>query len=213
MSEFDALAQSWDDNPERLERASAVAAAIMREAKLTPADVVLEYGAGTGVVGRLLAPNAGQVHLVDAAAEMVAVAQRKAAEAGLDNVWAEQRDLTAGQTLDSRYDLVTATLVLHHIADAAQLLDQFARLLRPGGRLALADLDRDVERQYHDEGFAGHHGFDRGELAAQLASAGFVNLRWETVYQMPKTTKSGHRRVFPIFLVVANLATAATDAG
>lgn len=204
MSEFDSKAATWEDNPERWERAHAVADAIAEVQRGT--DVVLEYGAGTGIVGRLLAPNAKRVDLVDASAEMVVVAQRKADEAGLTNVQASHVDLTTGGELTGAYDLIALTLVLHHVTDPQALLTRFAGLLNPGGRIAIADLDRDTDQEYHAEGFGGHHGFDRDELAAQLEAAGFTNLRWQTVFQMPKTTQSGHRRIFPIFLVTGELA-------
>jgi hypothetical protein len=63
-------------------------------------------------------------------------------------------------------------MALHHITDLDRVLTSFAALLARGGSLAIVDLDHE-DGSFHGEGFAGHHGFRRPELARQLAAAGF----------------------------------------
>lgn len=201
VSEFDEKAATWDHDPRRVARTAAVAAAISEAAPLGDDWSVLEYGAGTGALGRTLASRVGSVLLMDASPGMIAVAKQRIAEQCLTNVDAVVGDLTAGDGPGGQFDLVTASLVLHHVADVPGLLARFAQLLRPGGWLAIADLDQDVSREYHAEGFGGHHGFERTELGSDLEAAGFGGLSWRTVFQMPKTTASGHERLFPVFLV------------
>src|SRR5262245_42487472 len=48
VSDFDARAATWDDDPTKVERARAIADAIVREVPLAPSMAALEYGAGTG---------------------------------------------------------------------------------------------------------------------------------------------------------------------
>lgn len=201
VSEFDDKAATWDEDPRRVARTAAVAAAIAEVVPLAADWSVLEYGPGTGALGRTLASSVGSVVLMDASPGMIAVAKQRVAAQCLTNVDAVVGDLTCGEAPAGQFDLVTASLVLHHVADVSGLLARFAQLLRPGGWLAVADLDQDVSREYHAEGFGGHHGFERAALASDLEAAGYDCLAWRTVFQMPKTTASGHERLFPVFLV------------
>lgn len=205
MNEFDAKAATWDDNPRRAARTAAVAAAIVEQIELTPDFAVLEYGAGTGALGRTLAPRVGRVVLLDSSAGMVEVARQRIAEDSLANVEAVEGDLDVMAPSD-RFDLVVAVLVLHHVSDVPAALARFATLLKPGGRLVIVDLDEDVDHAYHDEGFNGHHGFERTALSRDLEAAGFGELSWRTVFQMQKTLQSGVERTFPLFMAIGRLS-------
>lgn len=201
MSHFDDRAATWDDDPTHTQRAAAIVAALRTHVSLTPQTTVLEVGAGTGAIGRSLAPDVQSVTLLDASAGMTDVARQRI-EAGLLNVTAVHGELDT--PLGQRYDLIVGSLMLHHVDDIPGALVRLADLLAEGGTLAIADLDEDVTREFHDEGFAGHHGFSREILGADLAAASLTDLRWSTAFEMPKTTASGHTRIFPVFLVTAS---------
>ena len=121
---------------------------ILREATLERADVspgerVLDVGCGTGTLAlaakRRVGAN-GTVHGVDAAAEMVARAKKKAAREGLELTF----DVARAQDLpfpDGAFDVVLCTLVVHHLPDGVrkQAVAAMHRVLRPGGRLLVVD--------------------------------------------------------------------------
>lgn len=106
---------------------------------------VLEVGPGPGFVTLMLAERvgaAGLVYAVDPSADALANLARRQAERGFDNI----RRITAdAATLDEDLsaDAALATMVLHHVDDPAALLKNVARLLRPGGRLLVAEFDPD----------------------------------------------------------------------
>jgi ubiquinone/menaquinone biosynthesis C-methylase UbiE len=107
-----------------------------------PGDRVLDVGCGTGVFARLLAEvvgPSGEVLGVDAAPEMVAHAERRSRS--LRNCRFEVGSAGALAYPDGRFDLVVSTLTLHHLAPVDQLpaVTEMRRLLRPGGRLLLAE--------------------------------------------------------------------------
>ena len=78
---------------------------------------------------------------------------------------------------------------------------RFRHLLRPGGRVALSDLDDDGGR-FHDAHTHRHHdGFDRATLARWLAAAGFVDVAFATPHVVTKPV-DGEARDFPLFLAV-----------
>jgi hypothetical protein len=69
MSDFDARAATWDDDPAKVERAQAVADAIVRSVPLASAMRAMEYGCGTGLLSFMLRPRLGEVTLADLDAE------------------------------------------------------------------------------------------------------------------------------------------------
>jgi SAM-dependent methyltransferase len=97
--------------------------------------------------------------------------------------------------------LIYILMTLHHVADVDRLLRTFHDLLRPGGWLGIADLDRE-DGSFHGPGFTGHNGFDRAALRIQLADAGFGGVNFSTCYVMKKATDEGTRE-YPLFLAVA----------
>ncbi|MGE5198260.1 MAG: methyltransferase domain-containing protein, partial [Rhodospirillaceae bacterium] len=100
------------------------------------------------------------------------------------------------------FDLITSSMTLHHVRDLPGLFRAFRALLRAGGRVALADLDREDGTFHEPEVTDVHHlGFDRAELRQLLSEAGFGELQDATAFV--------HRRKgreYPVFLVTGRLA-------
>jgi len=201
VSDFDARAATWDDDPTKIERARAIADAILREVPLAPSMAALEYGAGTGLLGFMLRDRVGELTLADISEGMLEVAQRKIAASGDSRVRAVKLDLTTDPLPAARYDLVFSAMTLHHLPDTVGILQRFHALLRPHGVLCIADLDTE-DGSFHGAGFDGHLGFDRAVLGAQAGAAGFMRVRFSTAYEMRKAV-GGNMRTFPIFLMVA----------
>lgn len=136
-----------------------------------------------------------------------AVAEAIAARVALSRAKAEAQSLpvrllqldAAGTTnLGGLYDLIVSSMTLHHITDVPALFRPFARHLRPGGRVALADRDEE-DGSFHDETMSvPHRGFPRERIRAWMADAGFREIHLETA---TVTRKEG--RDYPIFLATA----------
>lgn len=203
-NDFDARARTWDEDATKAERARRVAAAIASGVPSLSGKSVLEYGAGTGLLGLALQPLVAEVTLADSSREMLAVAGEKIASARIRNARTLQLDLAAEPPPDLRFDLVCTLMALHHILDTDRILSAFHQLLRRAGVLCVSDLDRE-DGSFHGPGFSGHNGFDRGDLRARLERGGFRNVRFETVHQVEKRTTAGSRR-YPIFLAIAEKA-------
>jgi SAM-dependent methyltransferase len=101
---------------------------------------------------------------------MVAAARRKASKAGLeiDFVTGLAQQLPAE---DGSYDVVIASLVLHHFpSDRLDIaLAEVRRVLRPGGRFTLIEIDPGGEGPAPH----GHGGFDLHALLERIRSSGF----------------------------------------
>jgi len=199
--DFDAKAQEWDNDPVKLERAAAVAAAIRNRVRLSPDLSALEYGCGTGLLSFALSRELGSITLADSSAGMLAVLREKIAASGADHLRPMRLDLTVDPLPAERYDLIYTLMTLHHVSDVDRILRDFSALLRPDGALCIADLDRE-DGSFHGAGFDGHHGFEREALRDQLAQAGFGEIQFDTCYMMRKSQGEGARE-YPVFLAVA----------
>lgn len=199
--DFDAKAKTWDSDPVKQERALAVAAALRQRVPLSRDWRALEYGCGTGLLSYALHAELGQITLADRSPGMLAVLAEKITAAGLTHLRPLALDLLTDPPPAERVDLIYTLMTLHHVAHVDRLLRAFRDLLRPSGWLGIADLDRE-DGSFHGGGFAGHHGFDRTALRAQLRDAGFGGVNFSTCYLMKKTTDQGMRE-YPLFLAVA----------
>jgi ArsR family transcriptional regulator len=142
---------------------------------LDPEWTVGDLGCGTGQVAEALAPWVRQVIAIDESAAMLQAAKRRVR--GLANVEVRRGDLEALPIPDASLDALTCVLVLHHLPAPALALAEAARVLRPGGRLLLADMmphDRDTYR--HQMGHV-WLGFSELEITRYLTAAGFEAIR------------------------------------
>ncbi|MGA7298369.1 MAG: class I SAM-dependent methyltransferase [Rhodanobacteraceae bacterium] len=201
---FDAIAADWDDSPRRRDLAAHVAAAIKSSVPIKSDWNALEYGCGTGLVGAALAPDLGRLLACDVSPGMLSVLQQKAGAAGLDNLETRTLDLTSEPPPREPFDLIFSSMTMHHIADVAALIRTFHSMLKPGGWLALADLDAE-DGSFHGDDVAGvmHQGFERNALQDELSAAGFVEIGARTAHTMRKTTDDGSERQYPVFLITA----------
>jgi ubiquinone/menaquinone biosynthesis C-methylase UbiE len=198
MSSFDERARDWD-TPERRQRAEEVARAIRASVALSRTTRAIDVGAGTGLLGLELAGDLGELVLAEPSDGMLAVIREKLAAGGPRNVTAVQFDLTADPVPGEPFDLAVSLLVLHHLEDTGAALAAILRLLRPGGRIALADLDTE-DGSFHDSDAEGiHHlGFDRDALARHARAAGFAEVEFSTATEIEH--EAGR---FPVFLLLA----------
>jgi ubiquinone/menaquinone biosynthesis C-methylase UbiE len=204
VQDFDARAATWDDDPTKVARARAIADAMLREVPFDRSMVALEYGAGTGLLGFMLRDRIADLTLADVSDGMLEVAAKKIAATGDRHVRAVKLDLMSGPPPDRRFDVVFSAMTLHHIPDTQGILRRFHAVLKRPGFLCIADLDTE-DGAFHGEGFDGHLGFDRDQLATKVRAAGFASVRFTTAYEMTKVVAGG-QRTFPIFLMMAGTA-------
>lgn len=111
--------------------------------EVVPGERVVDCGSGAGadslIAARLVGPN-GAVIGVDMTAQMLARARHGAAELGLVNVEFREGQLEALPIEDGWADVVISNGVLNLVPDKAAALAEMYRVLRPGGRLQLADI-------------------------------------------------------------------------
>jgi len=154
-------------------------------ADLHPGEVVLDLGSGAGadvlISARRVAPGGRAIGL-DMTAEMLDLARRHAAVAGVDNVEFLQGYLEDIPLPDDSVDVVISNCVLNLAADKTVVLAEAARVLRPGGRLAFSDVIADAGMDESTKAdmaeWTGCIGgaLTHDELGRALTTAGFTDI-------------------------------------
>jgi len=172
-SYFDTVAPEWD----KLRAGyftEAVREAAIRKAYLHPGMTVADLGAGTGFIAAGLAPLVSHVHVMDGSSAMLDEARKNMAK--FSNVEFHEADGLSLPLPDSSVDAVFANMYLHHCPDPLAALREMVRILRPGGRLVVTDLDAHTHEWLKTEMADLWLGFERSQILAWFEQAGLVNV-------------------------------------
>jgi ubiquinone/menaquinone biosynthesis C-methylase UbiE len=197
---FDEKAKAWDQNPAMLARNRDVAAAMRRLLPPMSRMRALDYGAGTGLLTMELIGDLAEVVAVDTSSGMLEVLREKIGTRG--SITIRNHDLSQAPLREKPFDLIYSSMTLHHVADVGAVLRRFHELVRPGGYVAVSDLEPE-DGSFHGSITPFHHaGFDPEELGRELAELGFTDIRHERVHVMSRVV-DGREWKFPVFLIVA----------
>lgn len=170
---FQRIAGNWDEISAGY-FGTAVRDTAVAKAYLRPEMTVADVGAGTGFVAAGLAPLVQKVHAVDGSSAMIDVARKNLSQFG--NVEYHVSDGSSLPFAEESLDAVFANMYLHHTPDPLAAIREMVRVLRPGGRLVITDMDAHPYDWLKDEMADVWQGFDRAALRAWFQQAGLVNV-------------------------------------
>lgn len=163
-------------------------------AQLQPGEQVLDVGCGTGTLALDIQRRVGatgRVYGIDPSTQQIARARSKAARRGLPVDF--QIGVIEHLAFDDQsLDVVVSTIMMHHLPASIkrQGLAEITRVLKPGGRLVIADFSPKKERQGRAERFhAG--GSSMQDLAAMVSDVGFSSVETEEMQPLRSSAFPG----------------------
>jgi ubiquinone/menaquinone biosynthesis C-methylase UbiE len=136
------VATAWETNADVVDaRSAALTERLLDLARPGPGERVLELASGPGGLGLAAAERVGpggEVVISDVAAPMVAAARARAQARGLANVRARELDFESIDEPDESFDAVLCREGLMFAIEPARAAAEARRVLRPGGRAAVA---------------------------------------------------------------------------
>jgi ubiquinone/menaquinone biosynthesis C-methylase UbiE len=138
----------WDERVEAWEQVAtsdaflAIRDRIVELAEPHEDDLVVDLGAGTGLLALALAPRVQELVAVDISEQMLQRLDDASAADGVNNVEPLLADLRRLPLEDESATLVVSNYAFHHLDDPGKelALAEARRILRPGGRLVICDM-------------------------------------------------------------------------
>jgi ubiquinone/menaquinone biosynthesis C-methylase UbiE len=199
---FDEQAATWDNDPQKIERATVFAEEIKNFLRPDKKLTALEFGSGTGLFSFKLQDAFRTITLVDSSKGMIDVLKEKTEREGIRNFVPLHCDLLREEVGISPVDVIYTLMALHHVPELKRIIQIFHKVLAPGGYLCIADLVRENGSFHADHpDFDGHNGFDRDDLGEVLRQEGFEEVYYKICYEIEKISEGKLVR-FPLFLMI-----------
>jgi len=170
---FEKVAGQWDELRSGY-FTEAVRVSAIQKAYLHPEMTVADVGAGTGFVAAGLAPLVRHVHVLDGSPQMMDVARKNLAQ--FENLEFHLADGLALPLPEASLDAAFANMYLHHCPDPLAAIREMVRILRPGGRLVITDMDAHTYEWFKTEMADVWLGFERDQIRTWFEQAGLVNV-------------------------------------
>lgn len=174
---FNEMAKRYD-NEERRHLAGVILNELKQHLDETEGKVLLDYGAGTGLLGLELADSFQKVHAADASSQMVKILKEKIALGNIENAEAHEMNLLESDTV-IKADIIIMSLVLLHVKNHQKLIQKLYDTLADGGEAYIVDFDKN-DKVTHPKVT---NGFTHENLKEMMENAGFKNVKVKNFYE------------------------------
>lgn len=170
---FDQIAQQWDQMQQSF-FSDTVREKALVTAGVRAGQVAADIGAGNGFITAGLLGRGLKVIAVDQSEAMLAEMGRKFGETA--EVDYRRGDAEALPLADTEVDYAFANMYLHHVESPGEAIKEMVRILKPGGKLVITDLDEHTHEFLRQEQYDRWLGFKRLEIRDWFIAAGLKNV-------------------------------------
>ncbi len=190
-------AKDYDKEISRTDNVTNIANLILKELDYSKDMNIMDFGSGTGLLLSKIAPNVGKITAIDISKSMneTLESKRDSIECSLDIF---EIDLTK-ENLNQKFDGIISSMTIHHVKDTLELFKKFYEMLNSKGTIAISDLDKEDGSFHKEDTGVFHFGFDREEFVSIAKSAGFKNVKIQSVGLVEKPYGK-----YPVFLLTGN---------
>ncbi len=164
---------------------------------------VLDLGSGDGYLSRAVAAFVKNVIAVDISGEMLSELKRKAKAEGINNIEPIESDGRDVPLDDSSVDMACANMYLHHIEEPEIAIKEMYRLIKPGGKVFVADFCIHNNKEFKEKMHDIWPGFRRQEIKKWFADSGFTNIQIETLQDDESGAGGSSKGTMKIFVLTA----------
>ena len=179
---------------------------IKKEIKLPNDAIILDFGAGTGLLGLNFINEVKHVIFEDVSKGMLDYLQYKLDTQELKN-YTIFNGVMEDYNSKEKVDLIMAGMVLHHVEDLKSLFSKFLEMLKPKGYICITDLKKDapmfnigVHKHHH---VMPHKGFIPEELCENIKKWGCVKTEIKSVSSIIYKGPNGEEIVSERFMIIA----------
>jgi ArsR family transcriptional regulator len=186
---FSRNASAWDELRRLHVSDEEVEATLARLIGTAPVDSLLDLGTGTGRILQLLEGVYRRAIGVDASRDMLAVARSNLDRSGSVKASVRHGDIFNLPLDGQEFDLVTIHQVLHFLDQPELAIAEAARMLKPGGRLAVIDLAPHTLEYLRSEHAHVRLGFSHQTMEEWLRKYGLAVEQAVDLHNTPKSTQ------------------------
>jgi 2-polyprenyl-3-methyl-5-hydroxy-6-metoxy-1,4-benzoquinol methylase len=199
MGTFDSRAREWD-KPDRIKMAANICLCMVSALSLNKKMTAIDFGAGTGLITLELAKKLKSITALDGSQGMINEINEKVRHGEITNVRAVLFDIEKDRVEIEPADVIISSMAMHHVGDIDIFSGRIYKMLKPGGQIAIADLEKE-DGTFHKAGMSTgvkHNGFDRDALGEIFKQNGFQKIRFSTAYKIKRGKKA-----YPVFMMLA----------
>jgi len=192
---FHKKADTWDEGNIRVQGAKIIADAIKNRIHLNKEMQIMDFGAGTGLLGFEIAKSVKKVYAIDTSRSMLEKLEAKNTKEL--NIQIYCQDIIK-EPINKIFDGIVSSMTLHHIKDLESFFKTIYKNLKKDAFIAIADLQTEDGTFHSDNTGVYHFGFDEKQLSKIILSYGFKDIKFEIINTITKTQKE-----FKVFLISA----------
>ena len=149
---FQEWANEYDTTLGKLKRHHEMLDQVVRESGIQRDDQVLDIGCGTGLLSlKFLAKADCTITAIDSSPQMLRIFEEKIEKFNLaEKIHCEQKSAEDTDFMPDRFDIIAATVSLHHVKFKEPVIKNIYDCLKGGGRFVLGEIDMDTTGRLDD---------------------------------------------------------------